>query len=91
MATVSRDLPYDSRVPLFSGVRTDSMSLTVAQARESFETESDLAELVREFEAVQRHYQEVIEAMALGANEVAPVANSAEVTLSFRSAVRLLV
>lgn len=86
MATTSRNLPYDFSVPWLSGVRTDSMSLTIAQVRESFETEADLAELVREFEVVQRQYQEVVKAMALGGEDVSPAANSAHVTLSFQSA-----
>ena len=48
------------------------------------DSEPELAELLREFEEVDRYYREAVAAMSTPDDELAPVLNSAEVTLSFQ-------
>lgn len=64
-----------------SGVRTDIM-LSIEQVRRLSDGEPEVAELLREFEEVDRYYREAVAAMNVLENEVAPVLNSAEVTIS---------
>jgi len=59
--------------------------LTIEQARRFSDDAPDIVELLREFEEVDRNYREVVAAMCTGEDEIAPVRNSAEVTLSFQS------
>lgn len=74
--------------PVFQllGVRTDNM-MSIEQARRLSDSEPDVAELLRVFEEVDRYYREAVAAMCIAEDEIAPVLNSAEVTLSFQPAV----
>ena len=64
--------------------------LTVEKVRRLTDAEPDFAELYREFTEVDRHYREVVVAMSSPEPEIAPVLNSAEVTVSFQTAPALL-
>lgn len=60
--------------------------LTVEQARQLADGEPDIVGLLREYAEVEAGYREVIAAMGADLQpEVAPVMNSAEVTLSFQA------
>ena len=60
--------------------------LTIEQARTLVDGEPDILEVIREVEEVQAGYREVLAAMSTHDEpEVAPVLNSADVTLSFQT------
>ena len=60
--------------------------LTVEQARRLVDAEPDIAELLREFAEVDRHYREAVVVMSSPEPEIEPVLNSAEITVSFQTA-----
>ena len=70
-------------------MRTDTM-LTVEKARRLADAEPDIAELLREFAEVDRHYREAVAAMSSPEPEIEPVLNSAEITVSFQTAPALI-
>jgi hypothetical protein len=72
---------YDSARSAFESAGTDTMPLTIAEAREALAPETDLADLLREFEIVQQEYQENVRAMSLDPTPPEPVASSASVTI----------
>ena len=84
-------LSLTSDSPCFpsSGIRTDTM-LTVEQARRLTDAEPDIAELLRKFAEVDRHYREAVAAMSSPEREIEPVLNSAEITISFQTTPALI-
>lgn len=72
-----------------SGIQTATM-LTVEQARRLTDAEPDIAELLREFAEVDRHYREAVAAMSSPEPEIEPVLNSAEITVSFQTVPALI-
>ena len=47
--------------------------------------EKELAELLAEFQEIDRFYREVVAAMRLPGDEIEPVRNSADITVSFQA------
>ena len=58
--------------------------LTIEPARRLVESEHDVVELLREYQAVELYYREAVAAMSIPERDVPPVMNSAQVTVSFR-------
>lgn len=55
----------------------------IEEAQRRLATETDVAELLNEFAAVERFYREAIAAMSVPGHEVPPARSSADVQISF--------
>jgi len=58
--------------------------LQLEEVRRLASGEEELAELLAEFQEVDRFYREVVAAMCLPGDEIEPVRNSADITVSFQ-------
>lgn len=58
--------------------------LQLEEVRRLASGEKELAELLAEFQEVDRFYREVVAAMCLPGDEIEPVRNSADITVSFQ-------
>ena len=58
--------------------------MQLEEVRQLASGEKELADLLAEFQEVDRFYREVVAAMCLPGDEIEPVRNSADVTVSFQ-------